>query len=102
MTIGLELPEDIAKDLEAAWHDVARGAREAVAVEGYRDGTLTRDEIGRLLGLSFWETEAFAGAAACASLRDSASSGRGTRRARLRKIGAAPQGAWNYAATTSV
>jgi predicted HTH domain antitoxin len=59
MTIGLELPEDIAKHLEAAWHDVAQGAREAVAVEGYRDGTLTRDQVGRLLGLSFWETEAF-------------------------------------------
>ena len=59
MTIGLELPEDIAKDLEASWHDVARRAREAVAVEGYRDGTLTRGQVGRLLGLSFWETEAF-------------------------------------------
>jgi predicted HTH domain antitoxin len=31
----------------------------AVALEGYRDGTLTRDEVGDLLGLSFGETEAF-------------------------------------------
>lgn len=30
-----------------------------MAVEGYRDGTLTRDQVGRLLGLSYWETEAF-------------------------------------------
>jgi predicted HTH domain antitoxin len=59
MRIALELPEDIAKRLEVAWRDVSRGTLEAVAVEGYRDGALTRDQVGRLLGLSFWETEAF-------------------------------------------
>ncbi|HEX7185244.1 MAG TPA: UPF0175 family protein [Thermoanaerobaculia bacterium] len=59
MKIFLELPEDIARRLEAAWHNMSRGTLEAVAVEGYRDGALTRDQVGRLLGLSFWETEAF-------------------------------------------
>ena len=59
MQIALELPEDIAQRVEVAWHDVSRGTLEAVAVEGYREGTLTRSEVGRLLGLSFWETEAF-------------------------------------------
>ena len=34
-------------------------ALEAIAVEGYRDGTPTRDQVGQLLGLSFWDTEAF-------------------------------------------
>lgn len=57
--IAVDLPEEIAKRLQAAWRNVARGALEAVALEGYRDGTLTRDEVGHLLGLSFWETEAF-------------------------------------------
>ncbi len=57
--IAVDLPEEIAKRLQAAWRDVPRGALEAVALEGYRDGTLTRDEVGHLLGLSFWETEAF-------------------------------------------
>lgn len=59
MQIALELPEDIAKHLETAWRDVSRGTLEAVAVEGYREGALTREQVGRLLGLSFWETEAF-------------------------------------------
>lgn len=59
MQIALELPEDIAKHLETAWRDVSRGTLEAVAVEGYREGALTRGQVGRLLGLSFWETEAF-------------------------------------------
>ena len=53
------MPEEIAKRLETAWRDVSRGALEAVALEGYRDGTLTRDQVGQLLGFSFWETEAF-------------------------------------------
>ena len=57
--IAVDLPEDIAKQLESAWRDVSRGTLEAVALEGYRDGALTRDQIGRLLGLSLWDTEAF-------------------------------------------
>ena len=56
---AVNLPEDIAKQLESAWPDLSRGALEAVAAEGYRDGTLSREQVGRLLGLSSWETEAF-------------------------------------------
>ena len=59
MHIDVELPEEIAKRLQAEWKDLSRGALEAIAVEGYRDGTLTRDQVGQLLGLSFWDTEAF-------------------------------------------
>ena len=57
--IAVDLPEDIAKLLATAWPDVSRGALEAVALEGYRDGALSRDQVGRLLGLSLWDTEAF-------------------------------------------
>lgn len=59
MNVAIELPEDIAKQLQAAWHDMPRRALEAIVVEGYRSGALTRAQIGRLLRLSFWETEAF-------------------------------------------
>jgi hypothetical protein len=31
----------------------------AGAVERYRDGTLSREQVGCVLGFSFWETEAF-------------------------------------------
>ncbi len=58
-TIALDLPDEIAKLLKDAWPDVSRGALEAVALEGYRDGTLSRDQVGQLLSFSFWETEAF-------------------------------------------
>ena len=54
MRIAVDLPEEIAKQLESAWRDVSRGTLEAVALEGYRDGTLSREQVGRVLGLSFW------------------------------------------------
>jgi predicted HTH domain antitoxin len=57
--IAVEVPADIAKHLELAWRDVSRGTLEALAVEGYRDGTLSREQVGRILGLSFGDTEAF-------------------------------------------
>jgi predicted HTH domain antitoxin len=57
--IAVDVPDDIAKRLESAWRDVSRGTLEALAVEGYRDGTLSREQVGRILGLSFGDTEAF-------------------------------------------
>jgi len=59
LNVAVELPEDIIRRLESAWQDVPRRALEAVAVEGYRSGALSRVEVGRLLGFSFWQTEAF-------------------------------------------
>ncbi len=57
--IAVEVPEDIAERLQLAWRDISRGTLEALATEGYRDGTLSREQVGRILGLSFGETEAF-------------------------------------------
>ena len=59
MNIAIELPDDIARQLKAAWQDVPRRALEAIAVEGYRSGALTRGQVQRLLNLSWWDTEAF-------------------------------------------
>ncbi len=50
MRITLELPEDIAQELEARWRDLPRGALESLAVEGYRSGALTMAQVRRLLG----------------------------------------------------
>lgn len=59
MNVAIELPEDIARQLHSSWGDVSRYALEAVALEGYRSGALSHGQAGRLLGFSFWETEAF-------------------------------------------
>ena len=49
MTIHINLPEDIARDL-ATNEDLSRAVLEAVALEGYRSGKLTQAQVRRLLG----------------------------------------------------
>lgn len=51
MQVSVELPEDILRALEGQWPDVNRRAMEAIAVEGYRTGALTENQVRRLLGL---------------------------------------------------
>jgi predicted HTH domain antitoxin len=57
--LTIELPEEIERELRAAWENLPRRALEALAVEGYRTGALTRGQVGQLLNLNFWETENF-------------------------------------------
>ena len=50
MQVAIELPEDIAKGLQAKWDDLPRHTLEALALEGYRSGDLTESQVRRLLG----------------------------------------------------
>lgn len=59
MNIAVELPDDIARQLETAWPDIPRCVLEAVTVEDYRSSVLTHSQVQRLLNLSWWETETF-------------------------------------------
>jgi predicted HTH domain antitoxin len=61
MEVTLYIPDDIAERLSAAGGDVSRRALEAVALEGYRERTLTLYQISEMLGLSRVETEDFLG-----------------------------------------
>lgn len=59
MKIAVELPEDIVKRLEGKWGDLSHAAREAIAIEGYRSGALSQNQVQRMLGLaSRWEVDA--------------------------------------------
>ena len=59
MSVTIELPEDIERQLEREWKNLSRRALEALATEGYRTGTLSRGQVGKMLNLDFWGTEAF-------------------------------------------
>jgi hypothetical protein len=60
MNIGIELPEDIAQALEKKWGDLSHYATEMLAVEGYRSGVLTAEQLHRMLSLrTRLEVEAF-------------------------------------------
>jgi len=59
MTVTLDIPDEIARELAAAGQELSRAALEALALEGYRRGTLTQLHVGRLLDLSRIQTEDF-------------------------------------------
>jgi predicted HTH domain antitoxin len=50
MRVSLDLPDDISAALEERWRDIPRHALEALAVEGYRTGALSENQVRRLLG----------------------------------------------------
>ena len=61
MEVTLHIPDDIAKRLSAAGGDISRRALESIALEGYRDQTLTLYQSSQMLGLSRVGTEGFPG-----------------------------------------
>ena len=60
MEVTLRIPDDIAKRLSEGG-DVSRRALEAIALEGYREETLTLYQVSEMLELSRVETEDFLG-----------------------------------------
>ncbi len=50
MQIVLDLPEDIARELEAGGGDLSRAALEGLALEGYRSGKLSESQVRRIAG----------------------------------------------------
>jgi predicted HTH domain antitoxin len=60
MEVTLHIPDEVAKRL-AAGGDLSRRALEALALEGYREQTLTLYQVSEMLGFSRVETEDFLG-----------------------------------------
>jgi uncharacterized protein YgbK (DUF1537 family) len=50
MNLIVQIPDDVAQRLAAAGGDLSRRALEALALEEYRLGHLTKPELRRLLG----------------------------------------------------
>jgi predicted HTH domain antitoxin len=61
MTVTLQLPETIERQLAHEWgvENLPRRILEALALEGYRSEALSAGQVAEMLGLSAWETEAF-------------------------------------------
>jgi hypothetical protein len=49
--IAIKLPGDVAEALEKKWGDLSQYALEIIAVEGYRSGVLTPEQLHRMLSL---------------------------------------------------
>ena len=50
MNLIVQIPDDVAKRLASAGGDLSRRALEALALEEYKLGRLTKPELRRLLG----------------------------------------------------
>lgn len=60
MQVTIELPEEIARQLQTERRSLERSVLEALALEGYRSGRLTQAQLRRLLGFkNRLETDAF-------------------------------------------
>ena len=53
LTIKIDLPDDISRVLEERWGDLPRHVLATLAIQGYRDGTLSTHQVQLMLGLKF-------------------------------------------------
>jgi len=59
MNVAIEIPDDVARLLQAHSGELSRAVLEAVAIEAYRTGAITPAQVKQMLGQqSRWETEA--------------------------------------------
>ncbi len=59
MILSVEVPDVIARQLRLDGPQCGRRALEMLALEGYREGHLSRGQVSELLTIGFDETEAF-------------------------------------------
>jgi hypothetical protein len=50
MQIQVELPDDIAQAMSAGGDDLTSATRQSIALDGYRSGRLSEEQVRRLLG----------------------------------------------------
>ena len=49
MNVAIEIPDEVARQLEARSRELSRAVLEAVAVEAYRAGTITPAQVQQML-----------------------------------------------------
>lgn len=59
MQVTVEMPDQVARQWGDTPDAVGRHVMEGAAVEGYRAGRLSQRQVGAMLGLDYWQTEAF-------------------------------------------
>ncbi len=59
MNLTLEIPDEIARRLTAAGHDLSRRALEGLALEELRVGRISEPELAEMLGLERLELDRF-------------------------------------------
>ena len=59
MQVTVEMPDQVARQWGKTPNAVGGHVMEDAAIEGYRVGRLSQRQVGAMLGLDYWQTEAF-------------------------------------------
>ena len=59
MQVTVELPDQVARQWGETPDAVGRHVLEDATIEAYRTGRLSQRQAGAMLGLDYWQTEAF-------------------------------------------
>jgi predicted HTH domain antitoxin len=59
MQVTFAMPDQVARQWGETPDAVGRHVMEDAAIEGYRAGRLSQRQVGAMLGLDYWQTEAF-------------------------------------------
>ena len=59
MQVTVKMPDEVARQWGKTPEAVGRHVLEDAAIEGYRAGRLSHRQVGEMLGLDYWQTEAF-------------------------------------------
>jgi len=59
MQVTVEMPDQVARQWGETPNAVGRHVMEDAAIEGYRAGRISQRQVGAMLGLDYWQTEAF-------------------------------------------
>jgi len=60
MDVLIVVPDDVVHRLKTRWNDISRSTLEALAVEAYKAGVITENEVQRMLNLeSRWAVDEF-------------------------------------------
>lgn len=59
MTVTFSIPEGVEADLRRQLGDLGQAAKEALAIEGYRNARLSVGQVARMLGMGVVEAQAW-------------------------------------------
>ena len=59
MQVVMEMPDQVARQWGDTPDAVSRHVLEDAAIEGYRAGRLSHRQAGQMLGLDYWQMDAF-------------------------------------------
>ena len=59
MQVTVEMPDQVARQWGETPNAVGRHVMEDAAIEASRAGRLSQRQVGAMLGLDYWQTEAF-------------------------------------------